>query len=67
MSYEAYLSETFQKCIKILKKKYRRVKNDLYDAIQRLEEDPSIGDAIPGFICWQYILREKKKKFLKQR
>jgi len=49
MSYEAYLSETFRKCIKILKKKYRRVKNDLYDAIQRLEEDPSIGDAIPGW------------------
>ncbi len=49
MSYEAYLSETFRKCIKILKKKYRRIKNDLYDAIQRLEEDPSIGDAIPGW------------------
>jgi len=49
MSYEVYLSETFRKCIKILKKKYRRVKNDLYDAIQRLEEDPRIGDAIPGW------------------
>jgi len=49
MSYEAYLSETFQKCIKILKKKYRRLKDDLYDAIHRLEGDPSIGDAIPGW------------------
>ncbi len=27
MSYEAYLAETFQRCIKILKKKYRKVKN----------------------------------------
>ncbi|MEA3360982.1 MAG: type II toxin-antitoxin system RelE/ParE family toxin [Thermodesulfobacteriota bacterium] len=49
MSYEAYLSETFQKCIKILKKKYRRVKDDLYDVIQSLEENPSIGDPIPGW------------------
>ena len=49
MSYEAYLAETFEKCIKILKKKYRNVKDDLMNVIQRLEEDPSIGDPIPGW------------------
>ena len=49
MSYEAYLAETFQKCIKILKKKYRKVKDDIGNVIQRLEEDPSIGDPIPGW------------------
>jgi mRNA-degrading endonuclease RelE of RelBE toxin-antitoxin system len=49
MSYEAYLAETFQKCIKILKKKYRKVKDDIENVIQRLEEDPSIGDPIPGW------------------
>ena len=49
MSYEAYLAETFQKCIKILKKKYRKVKDDIGNVIQRLEEDASIGDPIPGW------------------
>ena len=49
MSYEAYLAETFQRCIKILKKKYRKVKDDLENVIKRLEEDPSIGDPIPGW------------------
>jgi len=49
MSYEAYLTETFQKSIKILKKKYRSVKDDLSDTIQFLEEDPTIGDPIPGW------------------
>jgi len=49
MSYEAYLAETFQRCIKILKKKYRKVKDDLENVIKRLEEDPGIGDSIPGW------------------
>ncbi len=49
MSYEAYLAETFQRCIKILKKKYRNVKDDLENVIKRLEEDPNIGDPIPGW------------------
>jgi len=49
MSYEVYLAETFQKCIKILKKKYRKIKDDLRNVIERLEEEPSIGDPIPGW------------------
>jgi mRNA-degrading endonuclease RelE of RelBE toxin-antitoxin system len=49
MTYEAYLTETFQKSIKILKKKFRRVKDDLSGIIQILERDPTIGDPIPGW------------------
>ena len=49
MSYEAHLSETFQKSVKILKKKFRRVKDDLSSIIQVLEEDPTVGDPIPGW------------------
>ena len=48
MSYEAYLAETFQRCIKILQKKYRKVKDDLENVIKGLEEDPNIRDPIPG-------------------
>ena len=49
MSYEAYLTVTFQKSIKLLKKKFRSVKDDLYDVIQALEKDPTTGDPIPGW------------------
>ena len=49
MSYEAYLTVTFQKSIKILKKKFRSVKDDLYGVIRTLEKDPTIGDPIPGW------------------
>ncbi|MCD6295746.1 MAG: hypothetical protein J7M30_01175 [Deltaproteobacteria bacterium] len=48
MTYEAYLTATFQKYIKILKKKFRRVKDDLSRIIEILERDPTIGDPIPG-------------------
>ncbi len=49
MSYEAYLTETFQKSIKFLKKKYPRVKDDISDTIRNLEDDPTIGDSIHGW------------------
>jgi len=48
MSYDVHLTETFQKSVKALKKKYPRVKNDLLDPIGVLEQDPSAGDPIPG-------------------
>jgi len=35
--------------MKILKKKYRRVKDDIADTIQAIEEEPTIGDPIPGW------------------
>ena len=49
MSYEAYLTVTFQKSIKLLKKKFRSVKDDLYGVIRALEKDPTTGDPIPGW------------------
>ena len=49
MSYEVYLTETFQKSIKFLKKKYRHVKEDILDKIGELEKDPATGDPIPGW------------------
>ena len=49
MGYEIYLTETFEKSIKVLKKKYRRVKDDITGTIEALEEDPTIGDPIPGW------------------
>jgi len=49
MSYEIYLTETFQKSIKVLKKKYRSVKDDMASTIEALEEGPTIGDPIPGW------------------
>ncbi|RLB27790.1 MAG: addiction module antitoxin [Deltaproteobacteria bacterium] len=49
MSYDVYLTETFQKSIKALKKKYRHVKEDLLEKIRALEKDPTTGDPIPGW------------------
>ena len=49
MSYDVHLTETFQKSIKALKKKYPHIKNDLLDPIGVLEQDPSAGDPIPGW------------------
>ncbi len=49
MTYDVHLTETFQKSIKALKKKYPHVKDDLLGQIKTLEEDPSGGDPIPGW------------------
>lgn len=50
MSFKVFLTETFQKCIKVLKKKYPHIKEDLLETIQSLEKDPAQGKQIPG---WQ--------------
>ncbi len=49
MTYDVHLTETFQKSIKALKKKYPHVKDDLLSKIKALEEDPSTGDSIPSW------------------
>ena len=49
MSYDVHLTETFQRSIKVLKKKYPHVKADLFSQIKVLEENPSAGDPIPGW------------------
>ena len=49
MSYDVQVTETFQKSIKALKKKYPHVKDDLLGYINALEQDPSDGDPIPDW------------------
>ena len=43
MSYEVRVVEEFQKDVKKLHKKYRSIKKDILELIERLEEDYSIG------------------------
>ncbi len=49
MSYEIYLPQTFQRCIKSLKKKFPHIKDDLSPLFQNLQNNPQIGDPIPGW------------------
>ena len=49
MSYEIYLPQTFQRCIKFLKKKFPHIKNDLFSLFQNLQKDSELGDSIPGW------------------
>jgi mRNA-degrading endonuclease RelE of RelBE toxin-antitoxin system len=49
MSYEVYLADTFQKCVKRLKKKFPHIKEDLSPIIKSLQNDPDSGDPIPGW------------------
>jgi len=49
MSYEVYLPQTFQNCIKHLKKKFPHIKNDLSPFFENLQNNPEIGDPIPGW------------------
>jgi len=49
MTYDIQVTETFQKSIKALKKKYPHVKDDLLAQIKAWEGDPSGGDPIPGW------------------
>ena len=49
MNYKVYLTETFQKSMKILKKKFDRAKDDIAGTIQAIEENPTIGAPIPGW------------------
>jgi len=49
MSYEIYLTQSFQRCIKQLKKKFPRIKDDFSPLFKSLQEDPQIGNPIPGW------------------
>ena len=49
MTYDVRLTDTFEKAIKALKKKYPHVKDDLLSHVRQLEEGPSAGDPIPGW------------------
>jgi mRNA-degrading endonuclease RelE of RelBE toxin-antitoxin system len=48
MTYDVELTQTFQKSIKALKRKYPHINDDLFSQIKALEEDPSAGNPIPG-------------------
>lgn len=49
MSYEIYLPQTFQRCIKSLRKKFPHIKDDLSPLFQSLQNNPQTGDPIPGW------------------
>ena len=49
MTYDVLLTKTFQNSLKILKKKYPSVKDDLLTVIHGLENNPSKGVAIQGW------------------
>lgn len=49
MSYEIFTIPAFDKAAKRLKKKYRRIKNDLELLMETLQNNPFAGVAIPGF------------------
>ena len=49
MSYKIYLPQTFQRRIKSLKKKFPHLKGDLSPLFQNLQNNPEIGDPIPGW------------------
>lgn len=49
MSYEVFTIPAFDKAVKRLRKKYRRIKVDLGRLVQTLRVNPFAGMAIPGF------------------
>ena len=61
MSYEIYLPQTFQRCIKSLKKKFPHIKDDLFPLFQNLQKNPKIGDSIPGWNRKIWKLRASSK------
>jgi mRNA-degrading endonuclease RelE of RelBE toxin-antitoxin system len=48
MSYEVVPAESFQACVKQLKKRYQSIAEDLKVAIRSLQADPAIGNVIPN-------------------
>lgn len=53
------ISPTFQKNIKELKKKYKKVTNDLEEAFEELEKNPRLGNKIPAMNLPVWKLRIK--------
>lgn len=48
MSYDVVPAESFQACVKQLKKRYQSIGEDLKVAIRSLQTDPTIGNVIPN-------------------
>jgi len=49
VSYEVFTIPVFDKAVKRLRKKYRRIKVDLERLVKSLQANPFVGMAIPGF------------------
>ena len=49
MNYEVFTIPAFDKAVKRLRKKYRRIKVDLERVVRTLSANPFAGMAIPGF------------------
>ena len=49
MSYDLFTIPTFDKAIKRLKRKYRRIRVDLERLAAELQDNPFAGAAIPGY------------------
>jgi len=48
MSYEVKLGAVFKKNVKHFKKHFPNVADDVKSVIKRLQEDPHLGDVVPG-------------------
>jgi mRNA-degrading endonuclease RelE of RelBE toxin-antitoxin system len=48
MSYKLVLLAVFKRSVKRLEKRYRTVKEDVKTAIRQLQDNPRVGDVIPG-------------------
>ncbi len=49
MSYEISLTQSFQKSVTRLKKKFPHIKDDLSPIFDNLQNNPETGDPIPGW------------------
>ncbi|MFQ6120046.1 MAG: hypothetical protein ACE5KE_09190 [Methanosarcinales archaeon] len=65
MNYRVYLTRTFKSSLKRLKKKYPKVKNDVEHVNIQLEENPEIGDPIPGWNKEVWKIRAKSSDLKK--
>jgi mRNA-degrading endonuclease RelE of RelBE toxin-antitoxin system len=59
MSYEVIAAESFKRSYKKLRKTYKRMDEDFASLLDVLEDNPSEGEAIPGFSNKIYKVRMK--------
>jgi len=61
MKYDILITETFRKNLKKMKKKYRRIKDDIAAVIRELEDDPAAEG--PDTRLEQGSMEDKGRKF----
>jgi hypothetical protein len=62
MSYEVIAAEYFKRRYTKLRKTYRRIEEDYASLLELLENNPSEGDAVPGFGNKIYKIRMRSTK-----